>query len=53
VTTLASHGAERRFGRISLSVERAHRARNLYLAEGFSVVDSGSDADTMVKAVTR
>lgn len=42
-------GAERGFIRVSLSVERANRARELYLAEGFVVVDSGQDADTMVK----
>ena len=45
-------GAARDFGRISLSVERANRARNLYVAEGFTVVASGPDADTMVKRLT-
>lgn len=42
-------GASRGFTRISLSVERANRARGLYLDEGFVVVASGPDADTMVK----
>jgi GNAT superfamily N-acetyltransferase len=35
--------------RISLSVQRANRARSLYLAEGFVVVASTRDADTMVQ----
>ena len=35
--------------RVSLSVERANRARRLYVAEGFQVVASGRDADTMVR----
>ena len=34
--------------RISLSVERANPARGLYLSEGFRVVSSGGDSDTMV-----
>lgn len=34
--------------RISLSVERANRARDLYVAEGFVVVAAGRDADTML-----
>jgi GNAT superfamily N-acetyltransferase len=34
--------------RVSLSVERANRAQNLYLSEGFRVVSSGQDADTMI-----
>jgi GNAT superfamily N-acetyltransferase len=34
--------------RISLSVERANRAQNLYLSMGFRVVSSGRDSDTMV-----
>jgi GNAT superfamily N-acetyltransferase len=40
-----------RIPRISLSVERANRARSLYLAEGFVVVASARDADTMIKDV--
>lgn len=35
------------WARLSLSVERANRARELYLAEGFRVVDRGVAADTM------
>lgn len=35
--------------RVSLSVERANRAQNLYLSEGFRVVSSGQDADTMLR----
>jgi ribosomal protein S18 acetylase RimI-like enzyme len=38
------------FDRVSLSVERANRAQNLYRQEGFTVVESGPDADTMLKA---
>ena len=34
--------------RVSLSVERANRARGLYVSEGFTVVAGGPDADTMV-----
>jgi GNAT superfamily N-acetyltransferase len=37
--------------RISLSVERADFAERLYRSEGFVVVESGTDADTMVKAL--
>lgn len=37
--------------RISLSVERANVAQRLYRSEGFVVVDSGVDADTMVKTL--
>lgn len=42
-------GVERGYGPVSLSVERANRAQALYLDEGFVVVESGPDADTMVK----
>ena len=41
-------GSEQGARRISLSVERANRARGLYLGEGFVVVEQGRDADTMV-----
>jgi GNAT superfamily N-acetyltransferase len=34
--------------RISLSVERANRARDLYVSEGFRVLASGPDSDTMI-----
>jgi GNAT superfamily N-acetyltransferase len=47
------HGAAQGFHRISLSVERANRARDLYLDEGFTVVDLGTDVDTMVKTLSR
>jgi hypothetical protein len=33
---------------LSLSVERANRAQARYLSEGFRMVSSGRDADTMV-----
>lgn len=36
--------------RISLSVERDNFARNLYRAEGFSVVESTGSRETMVRA---
>jgi len=35
-------------GRVSLSVERANRARRLYLSEGFVAVSVSGAADTMV-----
>ena len=38
--------------RLSLSVERANRARELYRAEGFVTVASGQDADTMLLDLT-
>lgn len=41
----AGHG----HGRVTLSVERGNRVRDMYLEEGFVVVGSDSDADTMVK----
>ena len=44
VRSAVEQGAQR----ISLSVERANRARELYLDEGFVVVEEGRDADTMV-----
>ncbi|MGN6742788.1 MAG: GNAT family N-acetyltransferase [Amnibacterium sp.] len=37
--------------RISLSVERANFARRLYTSEGFVVVESGRDSDTMVRTL--
>jgi GNAT superfamily N-acetyltransferase len=37
--------------RLSLSVERANYAQRLYQSEGFVVVSSGENADTMVKAL--
>jgi GNAT superfamily N-acetyltransferase len=37
--------------RISLSVERANFAERLYRTEGFVVLESGTDSDTMVKTL--
>ncbi|HEY0374123.1 MAG TPA: GNAT family N-acetyltransferase [Amnibacterium sp.] len=37
--------------RISLSVERANFAWRLYISEGFVVVASGTDSDTMAKTL--
>ena len=34
--------------RMSLSVERANRAQALYVSEGFRVLSSGPDSDTMI-----
>jgi GNAT superfamily N-acetyltransferase len=36
-------------GTVSLSVERANAAQRLYLKEGFVVVESGRDSDTMLR----
>ncbi|HET9380822.1 MAG TPA: GNAT family N-acetyltransferase [Streptomyces sp.] len=41
------------FTRICLSVERANRARRLYVGAGFTTVESGPDSDTMIKTVRR
>lgn len=48
VRTAAAAGGHR----ISLSVERANHAARLYTSEGFSVVRSGPDSDTMVRVLT-
>ncbi|PJJ61344.1 GNAT family N-acetyltransferase [Compostimonas suwonensis] len=37
--------------RLSLSVDRGNHAQGLYRSEGFVVVSSGDDSDTMVKAL--
>jgi GNAT superfamily N-acetyltransferase len=37
--------------RVSLSVERANFAARLYRSEGFVVVESGPDSDTMVRTL--
>ncbi len=39
------------FARLSLSVERANFAQRLYISEGYVTVQSGTDSDTMVRAV--
>jgi len=39
------------YQRLSLSVERANYAHKLYQSEGFLVVSSGADSDTMVKTL--
>jgi GNAT superfamily N-acetyltransferase len=48
---LCDVAAERGHPRISLSVERANFAHRLYVSEGFVTVESGADADTMVKTL--
>jgi GNAT superfamily N-acetyltransferase len=40
--------AAARCRQISLSVERANRARDLYVSEGFRVLAGGPDSDTMI-----
>jgi GNAT superfamily N-acetyltransferase len=45
---LLAAAATRGIARVSLSVERENRARELYLREGFVVVGGDSSADTMV-----
>ncbi|HYJ69528.1 MAG TPA: GNAT family N-acetyltransferase [Nocardioidaceae bacterium] len=48
IDELARRAAAAGIARISLSVERANRARALYVRAGFTTVESGPDADTMV-----
>lgn len=45
---LLAAAAERGISRVSLSVERANRARDLYLDQGFRIVGGTHDADTML-----
>ncbi|MEU4490001.1 GNAT family N-acetyltransferase [Streptomyces purpurascens] len=52
LTELARRAVEHGFARISLSVERANRARRLYAAEGFTTVESGPGSDTMVMVLS-
>jgi hypothetical protein len=42
-------GAEGGSSRVSLSAERANRARARSLAEGFVIAEAGPDADPMVQ----
>ena len=49
---LAVRARAEELARISLSVERANRAWALYRSEGYRVVASGRDSDTMVKDLT-
>lgn len=46
---VVAQAREAGFARISLSCERANFAMNLYRGEGFVTVESGVDADTMVR----
>jgi len=50
---VAEQARDRGTTRISLSVERANVARQLYVKEGFVTVDSGPDSDVMVKNLAR
>ena len=49
---LLAAARERGIARISLSVERANPARELYLDAGFRVVGADDDADTMLLELT-
>ena len=46
---IAGQARARGIARISLSVERKNHAHRLYLSEGYRVVESGAQSDTMVK----
>lgn len=46
---LCEHARAQGFARISLSVEQGNFAAALYRSEGFVVIQSGNDRDTMVK----
>lgn len=50
--TLLDWARTRHIPAISLSVERANRAQQLYLAEGFTVLVSLEDSDTMIARLT-
>lgn len=46
---IADLARDRGIARISLSVERENYAQRLYLSEGYRVVESGAQSDTMIK----
>lgn len=48
-TRLLTELFEGPYDQISLSVERANPARDLYVKLGFTTVESGPDADTMLR----
>ncbi len=48
---VVAQAREAGFARISLSCERANFAMGLYRGEGFVTVESGQDADTMVRTL--
>jgi GNAT superfamily N-acetyltransferase len=48
---VVAQAREAGFARISLSCERANFAMSLYRGEGFVTVESGPDADTMVRTL--
>jgi GNAT superfamily N-acetyltransferase len=50
---VADQARGRGTSRISLSIERANAARQLYVKEGFVTVESGPDADVMIKDLAR
>lgn len=50
--SLLQAARRRAITRVSLSVERANPARDLYLSVGFRVVDSQKDADTLLATLT-
>lgn len=49
---LLDRARTRQIPAISLSVERANRAQSLYLAEGFKIVASHEDSDTLITRLT-
>jgi ribosomal protein S18 acetylase RimI-like enzyme len=50
---VAEQARDRGTSHISLSVERANVAKRLYVREDFVTVDSGPDADVMIKNLAR
>jgi GNAT superfamily N-acetyltransferase len=53
IDALVRRAAAAGTGQISLSVERANPARDLYVRAGFATIESGPDADTMVIKLAR